>query len=133
MSTDDSAASTDDSDSASDGFADLRARLRSLPRRTAPSSFEADLERRLTSPPRVPAVRVLPMRPFLAVVTTIGGLLLFLSFLLSPGRIDPTPSPAAAPAARSSPNSAGVEIEAKSDTARPDSLAALPRSAGPSR
>ncbi len=120
MSTDDSAAASDESDSPGEGFANLRAQLRNLPRRTAPSSFEADLERRLTSQSAgAPIVRMLRMRPFLAAMTTLGGILLVLSFLLFPGRMDTTRSSAVSPA----PEAAKARIHARTDTADGDSLA----------
>lgn len=126
MSTEESAdSSSDDSDSPAEGYKELRAQLRNLPRRPAPASFEAELERRLTSRQQPPIVRVLRMRPFLAIMTTLGGLLIFLSFFLFPGGVDTTRSSAVSPATEISQDASKAQIYAKTDTAGGDTLAGV--------
>ncbi len=133
MSNDDSAPGSEDGESPGESYKELRAQLRSLPRRTAPPSFEAELEQRLNAPARPPSAGVLRMHPFLTGVTTIGGVLLLLSFLVFPGGVDTTGPSAVSPATEIAPDAAGSRIQAKADTADGDSLARVKRIPAASR
>ncbi len=127
MSTEANADSSDDGDSPGDGFAELRTQLRNLPRRAAPASFETELARRLASPPGAPVLRLLRIGPLIAAVTTLGGLVVFLTFLLFPTRIETPRSAADAPATEMSQDAPEAKIVAKPDTLGGDSLISVKR------